>query len=261
MTTFLMGHGGLSADRPKTIVPEGGSITFYTDVDFNLLLTNGMASVQTGEAGSGYRVEGGEPVENYYLEGYTDNQRVRFETVAMSGLNVVYIGDQIPNKIHLCEGDDTMCGGGRHICGGVFGRLDDLDIIYLACRGVMDAPPKTQREYGASGDTTIQDELDKLVADIRKLSEEEQGQKLCQMEDAHDPDAQEGLAYLMNWPDLRKAAYKERTRQSLKDMEPDDFAKMFKGQPATEQGWMKEVPGVNAIVDKPKPSLFGNKPK
>jgi hypothetical protein len=61
MTTFVVGHGELTADRPMTIVPEGGSITFYTDVGFDLLQSNGLLAVQMGDAGSGYKVEGGKP--------------------------------------------------------------------------------------------------------------------------------------------------------------------------------------------------------
>lgn len=195
------------------------------------------------------------------LEGYTDNQRVRFETVAMGGLNAVYIGDQVPNNIHLCEGDDTMCGGGRHICGGVFGRLDDLDIIYLACRGVEDAPSNAQHEYGSTGDKSVLTDIQSMKKCSTRCPRTSGVGNSARWRDDQNPDLQEALAYLMNFPDLRKAAYKERTRQSLETMTPDEFAKMFAKQPVTEQGWMKEVPGVNDVVNKPKPSLFANKPK
>jgi hypothetical protein len=262
MTTFVVGHGGLAADRPMTIVPEGGSITFYTDVDFDLLFPNGMAAVMAGDAGSGYKAEGGKPVENYSLSPLTDNERVRYESVAKGGLTAMYVGDQLPAAVHLCEGDEVMCGGGRHICGGVFGRINDPNIVYLACRGVKDAPSKTQREYGTTGDASVIDAFDAMWNQITALSDEEQGKKLCEMEDAHDPDLQDYLAHLMNYPDLRKAAYKERTRQALATMEPPAFVAMFNGQPAQEQAWMREIPAVVQALEKAKkPSPFGNRPR
>jgi hypothetical protein len=261
MTTFVVGHGQLAADRPMTIVPEGGSITFYTDVDFDLLLINGMEAVRRGDGGSGYEVSSGQPVENYSLSPLNDNQRVRYETVAKGGLTVMYVGDQLPAAVHLCDGDEVMCGGGRHICGGVFGRISDPEIIYLACAGVEGEPSKNQREYGATGDTQIMDEWDKLATHMLTLSEEERGKTLCEMEDEHNPDNQERLAFLMNYRELRKSAYKERTRQALATMDPPAFVAMFNGQPAQEQAWMREIPAVVQALEKAKkPSAFG-KPK
>ena len=261
MTTFIAGHGELAADRPKTIVPEGGSITFYTDVDFDGLLANLMEALRRGDAGSGYKVLGGEPVENYSLGPLTDNQRVRYATVAQSGLTIAYVGDQLPGDLHLCEGDEVMCGGGRHICGGVFGRINDPEIIYLACRGVEGAPPNPQRAYGATGSTDLIDAQDALAKELMALSEEERGKRLCAMEDARDADQQETVAFLMNKPQLRKAAYKERTRQALASMDPPAFVAMFNGQPAQEQAWMREIPAVVQALEKAKkPSPFG-KPK
>jgi hypothetical protein len=262
MTIYIAGHGELAADRPMTIVPEGGSITFYTDVDFDGDMSNMMETLRRGDAGSGFKVEGGKPVENYSLGPLTDNQRVRYATVAKGGVTVMYVGDQLPGAVHLCEGDEVMCGGGRHICGGVFGRVDDREIVYLACRGVEGAAPNPQQEYGATGDTQFADSLDALYDQFIKLSEEERGKKLCEMEDARNPDMQEGLAFLMNYPELRKSAYKERTRQSLATMDPPAFVAMFNGQPATEQGWMREIPAVVETLKKAsKPSPFGNRPR
>jgi hypothetical protein len=274
MTTYVVGHGALTADRPMTTVPEGGSITFYSDVDTTLITPNGMEALRRGDAGSGYTKTGGQPVENYYLEAHTDNELVRYQTVAMAGLTVMYVGDQLPvqagGRIHLCEGDEFMCGEGRHICGGVFGRVSDLDIVYLACRGVAGAPSNVQRAYGATGNTKIIDDLDLIAAEFETMSEEEAGQKLCEMEDEarKNPDLQEHLARLMNWPGMRKAVYKERTRQALETMDVGKggetariraVAAMFYGQPEQEQAWMSEIPAVlEALKKSKKPSAFVN---
>jgi hypothetical protein len=249
MTTFIVGHGELAADRPETIVPEGMSIGFWTDLDFNLVMANGMAAVWSGDVGSAAETyKGGDPVPNYGLSPLTDNQRVRFETVAQEGLSVWYVGDQLPADVHLCDGDDVMCNNGRHICGGVFGRIDDTEIIYLSCRGVEGAEDKDQEAYGGTGDTTLNDTLDRLYGDLMTMSEEDRGRWLNQMEDARDPDQQEQLAFLMTYPDLRKAALKQRTAEYLASADQATFEAFFAGQPQQEQEWMLEVPGVVETV-------------
>jgi hypothetical protein len=267
MTTYVVGHGALTADRPMTTVPEGGSITFYSDVDTALITANGMEALRRGDAGSAYTKAGGDPVENYYLVAHTDNELVLYQTVAMAGLTVMYVGDQLPvqadGHIHLCEGDEVMCAKGRHSCDGVFGRVKDLDIVCLACRGVAGTPPNPQRAYGATGNTKIIDDLDMFDAEFKTMSEEEAGRKLCEMEDEakNNPDLQEHLARLMNWPDMRKAVYKERTRQAVAK-DPRAVAAMFYGQPAQERAWMNEIPEVvEALKKSKKPSAFGKTDK
>lgn len=253
MTTFVVGHGSLEADKEETTVPEGGSITFYTEVDYDIVLAYGLMVVAQGDAGSGYPVAAGQPVQNYKLNALTDNQRVRYETVAQEGLNVVYVGDtRLFDGIHLCEGDQTMCSGGRHICGGVFGRIDDPDIVYVACRGLEDAPVRMQPTYGSTGESFAPDREQELLS----MSEEDRGRALCTMEDARDPEQQETLAYLMNIEEMRKAAYKERARQYL-STEPESFLSMFLGQPPLEQGWMAEVAEVDALLKQNGIELVG----
>lgn len=245
MATFLLGHGVLAADRPETIVPQGHTITFYTDVDYDLYFVNGMEAVRSGDASSGSQTyNAGDPVPNYELSRYSDFERALFATVADEAQSIVYIGDQIPNDIHLCEAtDDAMCGGGRHICGGVFGRIDD-DIVYLACRGVEGTSDQTQDAYGGTRDTTVKDTVSQAVDDFLQLGEEEAGRRLAEMEDARDPDAQEALAYLMTSPDLQKAVYKHRTAEYVVTAELLEFEAMFYGQGTDEQGWMNELPAV-----------------
>jgi hypothetical protein len=156
-----------------------------------------------------------------------------------------------------------MCGGGRHICGGVFGRINDPNIVYLGCRNVEGAAKVDQWSFGATGSTQIMDKLDETAETLMKLSEEEAGRRLCQMEDAKDPDAQELLANLILNDDLRKAAYKERTRRALATMDAPTFAAMFNGQPAEEQGWMREIPATVETLEKAdkakKPKAFSPK--
>jgi hypothetical protein len=267
-TVHVVGHGALTADRPMTIVPEGGQITFYTDVDFDLVMTNALEVLQTGDAlirlgkfagvGNGYKVGSGQPVENYSLGPLSDNERVLHATAAKPGLTIMYIGDQLPANIHLCEGDEVMCAEGQHHCGGVFGRLYDADeIVYLACRGVEGQPDKQQQKFGRTSSTEDADRFDQEYYGLMALSEEERGKQLLQLEDLRHPDAQEALAKLMTYDDLRKAAYKERTRQAVAS-DPRAVAAMFYGQPKEEQEWMSEIPAVlEALRKAKKPSAFG----
>ncbi|HEX3605893.1 MAG TPA: hypothetical protein VH134_08225 [Candidatus Dormibacteraeota bacterium] len=258
MPVFIVGHGGLASDRPQTIVPPGQSITFYTDVDLNLVMSNGMAAVMSGDASSGSEtVQGGDPVPNYGLGRLTDNQRVRFETVAQAGGTFLYIGDQLPDGIHLCDGDDTMCNEGHHICGGVFGRVEDAEMIYIACRGVDGGLDVNQEAYGGTGDASLSQGLDAVYNQLMGVSEEERGRYINQLEDARTAESQEALAFLMNYPDLRKAAYKQRTAEYLASSDPLTFESMFFSQPDTEQAWMREVPGVEeALTDAARQRMF-----
>jgi hypothetical protein len=101
-----------------------------------------------------------------------------------------------------------------------------------------------QAAYGSTGDASVLEGFDEQHNFLMTLSEEERGKMLCELEDKRDPDDIEQLAQLLNYPDLRKAAYKERTRQALATMDPSAFVAMFKGQPAEEQAWMREIPEV-----------------
>jgi len=249
MATFIVGHGVIEASGPETLVPEGRTITFYTDVGLQFWQVYGMAALQMNDATSGFKTyQSGEKVPNYFMSKYSDNERTRFATVADEAANAIYVGDGIPSNIRLCEAtDDAMCGGGRHICGGVFGRIDD-DIIYLSCRSVEGVADPGQDTYGGTGQTTTLDHYDAKAREYLALGEGA-GAALAQLEDARTPDSQELLAYMMTYPDLRKAVYKFRTQQYLNAADAQSFAAMYNSEQPEEQSWILEVDGAQDMLN------------
>jgi hypothetical protein len=246
MVTYIVGHGELALERPETIVPEESSITFWTNVDSDILLRHGMRALQEASTSDGAQTyDAGQPVPNYTLYRLSDNERLRYETVANDVATAWYVGDQLPHPVHLCDATDPdMCSGGRHICGGVFGRLTG-EIVYLACRGLV-GEANNQLAYGGTDDTS--NPFAQMVNELLGLPEEDAGARLAAMEDARDADAQETLAYLMNFQGLRKAVYKYRTRQYVPTAAAMEVEAMFFDQPEPEKSWMWELPEIQQAV-------------
>lgn len=263
MTTYVVGHGELEGSRPDTSIPQGGSVVFFTDVGMDLLQVNGMYAVQSGDAGQGFRYNSPDPVPNYLLTPLSNDELVRIQTVEKEGLTVLYVGDtQIPadsSGVHLCEGDDTMCGEGRHICGGALGRVDDAEIVFVCCRGLTGTEPRYPMEFGSTGSTAPYEMFLELARPYETMSETERGKALCALEDAKNPDDQELLAYLMTRTSFAKAALKHRTLESVTAKDGETVRAMFKSQTPEGQGWMREVPGASELIDQKKPSIFAKK--
>src|SRR6188768_3636500 len=92
MATFIVGHGVIEASGPETLVPEGRTITFYTDVGLQFWQVYGMAALQMNDATSGFKTyQSGEKVPNYFMSKYSDNERARFATVADEAANAIYV--------------------------------------------------------------------------------------------------------------------------------------------------------------------------
>lgn len=222
MATFVVGHGILASGRPETIAPIDGSITFITDVDLALLQVNGLLAIEQGNGAGGYYQPGGAIIENYSLQALSEWDKHLYEVVreqSGSTATVMYVGfDGVPDPVNLCDAtDDDMCSGGRHKCGGIFGRVDDQHIVYLACRSAADNPDAgAQAGYGAQADSEHFSDIGNEVLELLTQDWVDAGTELARLRDG-TAEEQIRFANLMTDPRLNDPLsayyYLEHVRQ------------------------------------------------
>jgi|SRR5580658_4574640 hypothetical protein len=231
MTTIVRGHGELASDRPKTFVPDGVVIKFYSDLDDPLWTANALAVLNSGDFGNPNQSYGpgskASPVEipNYEMSARSSGEVQRDLSADLGKAPILFIGDQItPAPIHLCEGTATTCKDGVHGCKGVFGLVHDNDIVYLACRGVEDEDKPGTDAIGPSGDTSFTDDFDSSVAKFKSLIQSDPskaGSDFEQMDQARQAMFLTDTT-IKNWSFIREAK-----KFALQD--PEGFARQVAG--------------------------------
>lgn len=139
MTTLVWGHGTRDKGDEKTFVPDGATVKFYSDVDENLFTRNGFVAVSSGEFGDPNESVGpgsGTTVEIFNYGVMADLGKADFIALLnREGNNLMFVGKEVAEG-HFCN-DVTGCKtAGSHKCDGVFGKVDDKEIVILVCRGL-----------------------------------------------------------------------------------------------------------------------------
>jgi hypothetical protein len=158
MATYVVGHGLEPDTGVETFVPAGTTIKFFTGNMEDLADVNALAVMAAGGAEPTESYGEGQQVANYALTPLDDEDRQRQATVQPAGLAVMYVGDQLPSPILLChdEPDGELCTAAEgHNCDGVFGLVNDTEILYLACRGVQGQDSHSPRGLGPHADNTL----------------------------------------------------------------------------------------------------------
>ncbi len=236
MTTIVRGHGQLASDRPQTFVPDRTVIKFFSDEDDPLYTSNAIAVIASGNFGNpnqsyGPGVATGDPVNvpNYTMYARTSVEVQRDLSADLETTPILFIGDQLtPAPLHLCEGTAATCKDGVHACQGVFGQLQDTEIVYLACRGVDGEKRPATEAIGGDGDTSVSQRLDGWWTWFTATLPTD----AAAVEEAWDKMDQVQQAELMTYPDIQAWSY---TREAKKFKERDIFgfaAATLAGDPA-----------------------------
>jgi hypothetical protein len=259
MATIVKGHGGRLDDQ-RTFVPKGTTVKFYTGFDVDLSTTVALVAIATGSSTPPQETIVGtgttDDVANYGV--YTQDDGFIAKWLAMggeSGMPIKWVGTDIPDGTRLCENPNICNGLGEHTCLGVLGRVQDKEIIILACRGYAGpnptAAPAPDRRYGTDEDDPLQDIAADTGAFVAKILQEVR----------NDPDAAErrvddipqgSIALLDNYPDF----YNWQKARHLKDYAvAGDFTQMIGHLTANSADlagimkWLDDVPSYGATVD------------
>ncbi len=165
MATIVRAHGGWDG-QSWTFVPNEVTIKFYSNADEYLFTSNAVAALSQSNfdnANEKYgpgNADDNDPVwvQNYQLVPRTSSEMQRDLSAFAEAATIVFVGSELKAPIFLCEGDATTCFGGRHQCAGVFGQVDDTEIIYMACRGI-DTDQDAQGTMELDGSTENMDNV------------------------------------------------------------------------------------------------------
>ena len=154
-TRYLLSHGARIGDRPNTFVPEGKTISFYSEFDQNTLRTIGLAALSAGDITPTDTFEAGDEVANYVLVQFEDSamaEHLAAESSA-SGGTLYFTGAELPSPAWLCTTPD-LCVKPRHhaTCQGVFSLISENEIYSVSCRGSAGGPGTSTFEMEGSND-------------------------------------------------------------------------------------------------------------
>lgn len=223
MTHIVSGHGA-RVDSTETFVPEGTTVRFYSEVDYNLGTAVALIAIVDGvSAPPQERVEGGKSVYNYELSSEDAEFVDSLKAMAPpAGIPILHVGTDIPDKTRLCSAPDECQG--THECDGVLGllgQLDEKDIVILACRGKAKSKRiKREEHYGTDRSHPLYDisrNIDAFVEEFMKVAYTD----LAKAEEMADSLSQKDLALLNTTANFRTW----RKARSLKEMaERKDYA-------------------------------------
>lgn len=204
MTHIVKGHGE-RVDDQKTFVATGRKLRFYSGFDVDLNSTVALAAIATGASAPAVETVDGTgtvgDVANYELFAQDDGFYAKWLAMGgESGLPISWVGNDIPDGTRLCDNPDTCNGLGEHTCTGVLGRVDDTDIVLLACRGV-EGSDATETKYGTDADDPLhelRDDVGKFVDDLLELAKND----VAKAEQQVDGLPQGSLALMQNRGDF-----------------------------------------------------------
>ena len=171
-TIWVIGHGATLEDT--TTVPEGMTVTFYTEPDRTSDQSANTFIIETlGGSRSGRRVQGKVTDQMQFSPNYDDElRRGRSDMIALTD-NAYRIGGDGPfaNTTKLC-GSQSPSTCGHEDCGGVLSAAMNLDsyadLRILACR------PSVARARAELSKSQVPDEvLRESVKNARKQREQE----------------------------------------------------------------------------------------
>jgi hypothetical protein len=136
---FILGHGSRVPGASKTFVPEGRSLSFFSELDENTLRTVGLAALSAGDIKPTETFAAGAEVDNYYLSAFNDEemaQHLASESSRTGGVLHFIGAGTLPDKLWLCTSD--KCKAPKHslFCKGIFKLVAEQELISVTCRGV-----------------------------------------------------------------------------------------------------------------------------
>ena len=188
---FLLCHGSRIDGRDATFVPEGRTISFYSEFDENTLRTHGLAALNAGDIAPNETYQGGTQIPNYSLSRFSDAEMAQHLAVesSLTDGTLYFLGDApfANERTALCT-TPVACQASypQHApgCQGVFNVITEEDIYSVSCRGV-----RGQQNTGTrvmEGTTEFSDELGEMARSL-----------LAQK--AADPDA--AMEYFLSLPE------------------------------------------------------------
>jgi hypothetical protein len=187
---FLLCHGSRVDGRDYTFVPEGRTISFYSEFDENTLRSTGLAALNAGDITPNETYEAGDPIPNYSLSRFNDSEMAQHLAVESSLTDgTLYFLGQDPftsERSALCTTPQACAATAPHHaqgCRGVFNLITEEDIYSVSCRGVSGQQNQATRVM--EGSTEFNDELREMARAI-----------LQQKQD--DPDA--AIQYFLSLP-------------------------------------------------------------
>ncbi len=166
---YLLSHGARIGDRPDTFVPEGKSISFYSEFDQNTLRTIGLAAVSSGDITPTQTFNAGDPVSNYNLVEFEDSaiaEHLAAES-SQTGGKLYFTGSDLPSPTWLCTTHDKcITTKPRHHqdCRGVFARIAESEIYSVSCRGLAGGPGGSTFEMEGSREF-----MDEMQTEARRI--------------------------------------------------------------------------------------------
>jgi hypothetical protein len=158
---FLLSHGARVPGSGNTFVPEGKSISFYSEYDENTLRSIGLAAVNAGDVTPVDTFTGPAEIPNYLLAKFEDNaiaQHLAAES-SQTGGRMYFVGSDLPSPTRLCTSPSTCATTHPHhaqSCNGIFNKIAEEEIFSVSCRGVLGETGESTRTM--EGDTEFVDE-------------------------------------------------------------------------------------------------------
>ncbi len=154
---FLLSHGARQPGAGDTFVPEGKSISFYSEYDENTLRSIGLAAVNNGDVQPVDTFVGPATLPNYLLVQFEDSaiaQHLASES-SQTGGKLYFVGQDMPSPTRLCTSPATCAGTKpQHApsCQGVFKTITEEEIFSVSCRGVLGGAGTSTRKMEGSTD-------------------------------------------------------------------------------------------------------------
>jgi hypothetical protein len=216
---FILSHGSRVPGNGTTFVPEGKSISFYSEYDQNTLRSIGLAALNAGDIEPVDTFKAGDPIPNYRLSQFEDSAIAQHLAAESSATNakLYFVGQQLPSPTALCT-TPADCERTRPYhadkCRGAFRYIVEGEILSVSCRGVRGQQnPATRKMEGST------EALDEWQAKAREIYNQAQT----------DPAA--AMAYYESLTDATKAIL-QSSYTPLQRFAEQYFAKGGKSTPA-----------------------------
>lgn len=138
---FVLAHG-VADVRLSTWVPPGQEVHFYTEVDEDVDLALLPGILAAGDVPPRQVYRGGEPLPNYLLAPYAEDDirdmgstvssRLRHDDVLFVGVAPLTLSD---GSVFLCTSASCTAAGHVPDCRGLFSRVRHREVHLLVCRG------------------------------------------------------------------------------------------------------------------------------
>jgi hypothetical protein len=169
---FILSHGERNQEDWDTFVPDGSSISFYSDYDEATQRSIGLAALSAGDIEPFETYDGGQLIPNYVLSAFEDSALAEHMATESSatGAKPYYVGIDLPDPVQLCS-DPEECQKTYPLhadsCEGVFGKVAEDEILSVSCRVLStdeDAPGTDVMEGSTDFMEELRDEARRIQA-------------------------------------------------------------------------------------------------